>query len=102
MILMLIISKLHAQEKLTNLKLRIFLNYSSQIKKKKYFYCRQNLYGIFFWIIMYECIIFYIKKNHNIKRFKSEKINKINKKVNIYNKALESFFIQIFFKKKKK
>nr|UXY88223.1 hypothetical protein Cry52Nrm2_p032 [Cryptomonas curvata] len=97
---MLIISKLHTEEKLTNLTLKLYLNYSSKNKKKKYLYCIKKNFDLFFWIIVYECIIFYIKKNYNIKQFKADKINKIFKKAKIYNKALESFFIHVFLKKK--
>ena len=94
---------MHIQDKLKNFCIKIFQN--SLCKRidnnNKKTLSEKFFYNFFLWLIVYQSFIFYLKKTYNRRRYKFEKINKLTKKTNIYNKTFETFFIGITSKHKK-
>ena len=91
---------MYTQGKLKDFHSKILKNSICKCKKnilKKIFFYKKFAYTFIFWLIIYQTFIFHIKKIYNQKRLKIEKLNKLNKKINICNKTYEIFFINLIF-----
>jgi hypothetical protein len=99
---MLRLYKIHTEEKKIHTMKKISrLSYKKSTQKEFFYFSEKiNFSNFFLWFVTYECCIFYVNKKYKPKLYKIEELNYIIKRISIYFKAFESFFINTLIKRK--
>nr|UXY87233.1 hypothetical protein 1634Bnrm2_p033 [Cryptomonas sp.] len=98
---MLFLKRIYMEEKTKDIYLKFSKNQNTIESIDCFYFINNNndfKFEFFFWLVMYECLIFHIMRLFQRKKHIKNHFNYLNKKVKIYSKSIESFSFVTFIK----